>query len=795
VNKPVATAPLVGQRIKRKEDRRFITGEGRYVDDIQLPGMSYGVVLRSPHAHARIAKLDIAAARAMPGVLDIVTGADLDAAKVGGLPVGWIVPKTSGAPMAKPPHPVLATERVRHVGDPVAFVVAEARAQALDAMERIEVEYEPLPHIVDLESSVAPDAPQLWPEAPGNLCYDWEIGDAAAVARAFASAAHVTTLKLVNNRIHASPMETRGTIGHYDSSTDRYTLYTSNQNPHIIRVLLAAATLGISEEKIRVVAPDVGGGFGMKIYHYAEEVLVVFASHRLKRPVKWISDRSEAYLSDTHARDHVTTVSLALDKQGVMQGLKVDTIANMGAYLSTFAPAIPSFFYAYPFPGPYKARAVQCRTRAAFTNTQPVDAYRGAGRPECTYVLERAMDAAAREMGIDRVELRRRNFIPADAFPYKTPLLWTYDVAEFDRLMDQAVEVADFAGFPARRAEALKHNRYRGLGFAYYMESCGMGPSKLLNEQGCQAGQYEVGTVRVNPTGTVTVLTGSHTHGQGHETVYAQIVADALGVDFNAIEIVHGDTDRVPYGIGTYGSRSIAVGGSALKISLDKVVEKARQIAAHLMEANPIDVTFEQGVFKVAGTDLSRSFKEVVRAAYNPVDYPLDKLEPGLEMTTYFDPPNFTFPYGCHLCEVEVDPDTGKIEIEALAAVDDFGNQMNPMIVEGQIHGGLAQGVGQGMMELCAFDHETGQLLSGSLMDYALPRASDLPSMRIESIVTPCHYNPLGVKGCGEAGAIAGPAALVSAVLDALAPLGVISIDMPATPERVWRAIQAARKS
>jgi carbon-monoxide dehydrogenase large subunit len=793
VNSPVSAIPLVGQRVKRKEDRRFITGEGRYIDDIRIPGTTYGVVLRSPHAHARIRKIDIAAATTMPGVLHITTGADLLAAKIGNLPVGWIVPKTTGAPMATPPHPVLATDRVRHVGDPVAFVVAESRAQALDAMEQIEVEYEPLPHIVDLESSVAPGAPQLWSEAPGNLCYDWKIGDTAAVERAFASAAHVTTLKLVNNRIHASPMETRGAIGQYDPSTDRYTLYTSNQNPHIIRVLLAAATLGISEEKIRVVAPDVGGGFGMKIYHYAEEVLVVLASHRLKRPVKWISDRSEAYLSDTHARDHVTTVSLALDSQGVMQGLKVDTIANMGAYLSTFAPAIPSFFYAYPFPGPYKVRAVQCRTRAAFTNTQPVDAYRGAGRPECTYVLERAMDAAARELGLDRIEIRRRNLIPADAFPYKTPLLWTYDVAEFQTLLDKVVQVGDFAGFTARRTAALKRGRYRGLGFAYYMESCGMGPSKLLNEHGCTAGQYEVGTVRVNPTGTVTVLTGSHTHGQGHETVFAQIVADALGVDFNAIEIVHGDTDRVPYGIGTYGSRSIAVGGSALKISLDKVVEKARQIAAHLMEADPIDVTFEQGVFRVVGTDLTRTFKEVVRAAYNPVDYPLDKLEPGLEMTTYFDPPNFTFPYGCHMCEIEVDPDTGKIEILALAAVDDFGNQMNPMIVEGQIHGGLAQGIGQGMMELCAFDNETGQLVSGSLMDYALPRASDLPAMRIESIVTPCHYNPLGVKGCGEAGAIAGPAALISAVLDALAPLGVTSIDMPATPERIWRAIQAAR--
>lgn len=787
--------PLIGQRIQRKEDRRFVTGEGRYVDDIALPGMAHAAVLRSPHAHAEIISIATEKALAMPGVLAVFTGADLAAAAIGNLPVGWIVPHTKGGPMAQPPHPVLATERVRHVGDPIAFIVAETRAEAVSAMRAIEVEYARLPAVADLATALDPETHQIWSEAPGNLCYDWEVGDQAATERAFATAAHVTTVKLINNRVHASPMETRGTIGHYDPSSDRYTLYTSNQNPHVIRVLLSIATLKISEEKIRVVAPDVGGGFGMKIYHYAEEVLSVFAAHRLKRPVKWIADRTEAFICDTHARDHVTTVALALDAGGVVQGLKVDTIANMGAYLSTFAPAIPSFFYAYPMPGPYKVRAVHVRTRAAFTTTMPVDAYRGAGRPECTYVLERAMDAAAREMNIDRVEIRRRNLIPAEAFPYKTPLLWTYDVGEFHKLLDRAAEVGAFAGIAARKAEALQRGRYRGLGFAFYMEACGMGPSKLLARAGCLGGQFEVGQVRINPTGSVTVLTGSHTHGQGHETVYAQIVADTLGVDFEAIEIVHGDTDRVAYGIGTYGSRSLAVGGSAMKISLDKVVEKGRKIAAHLLEADDRDIEFKHGHYRIAGTDRSKSFKEIAAAAYNPADYPLDKLEPGLEETTWFDPPDFTFPYGCHICEIEVDPETGKIDIVALAAVDDFGNQVNPMIVEGQIHGGLAQGSGQALMEHCAFDPETGQLLSGSFMDYAMPRADDLPSMQIESLVTACRNNPLGVKGCGEAGAIAGPAALVSAVLDALSPLGVTSIDMPVTAEKVWRACRDAQKT
>jgi carbon-monoxide dehydrogenase large subunit len=782
----------MGQPVRRKEDRRFLTGRGRYVDDIQLPRMSHGVVLRADRPHAEILSIDTTAARGLPGVLAIYTGADVTAAGYGGLPCGWTVTERDGGRMKSPPHPILAIGRVRHVGDPVAFVVAETRHQALDAAEAIRVAYRDLPHVTNLRAAVEPGAPLVWPE--GNLCYEWDVGDEAAAGRAFVDAYRTVRVELVNNRVHAAPMETRGTLGDYDASTDRWTLYTSNQNPHIIRSLVAGSTLFIPDEKLRVVAPDVGGGFGMKIYHYAEEALVLWAAGQLHRPVKWIADRTESFLCDTHARDHATVAEGAFDADGVMTGLKVDTIANMGAYLSTFAPAIPSFFYAYPMPGPYRCRAVHCRIRAAFTNTGPVDAYRGAGRPEATYVLERLMDAAARDFAIDPVEMRRRNLIPADAFPYASPLLWTYDVGDFATLLDKTVEVADFAGFPARRAESEARGLRRGLGFAFYMEACGMGPSKMLAEQGCGGGQYEVGSVRVNPSGSVTVLTGSHSHGQGHETVYAQIVAEALGVPMERVEIVHGDTDRVPYGIGTYGSRSLAVGGSAMAMSVDKVIAKGRRIAAHLLECGEADLVFSGGVYRAKGTDLAVTFPEVVKAAYNPVNFPLDRMEPGLEETTYFDPPDFTFPYGCHVCETEVDPETGRVAIVRLSAIDDFGRQVNPMIVAGQIHGGIAQGVGQALMELCAFDDATGQLASGSFMDYAMPRADDLPSVTVASTETPCLNNPLGVKGCGEAGAIAGPAALVNAVLDALAPLGVTHLDMPLTPERVWRALAGSHR-
>lgn len=783
----------IGASVRRKEDKRFLTGRGRYLDDIRLPGMLEGAVLRSPHAHAEIRSIDTADAQKIPGVRLVLTAADLEAADIGGLPCGWMVHFDDGRQMNQPVHAVLCKERVRHVGDPLAFVVADTKAIALDALEAITVDYAALPSVTELPKSVAPEAPQVWEEAPGNLCFDWHKGDLAAVEVAFAEAHHVTELRLVNNRLHAAPMETRGTIGDVDTANERVTLYTSNQNPHIIRVLMSIATLKIPEEQIRVVSPDVGGGFGMKIYHYAEEVLVVLAAQRLGRPVKWIAERSESFICDTHARDHVTEAAVALDEPGNVTALKVDTIANLGAYLSTFGPAIPTFFYANPMPGPYKTRAVHCRVRGVFTHSMPVDAYRGAGRPEATYVLERLMDRAAWEMGIDRVEFRRRNFIPAEAFPYQSPLLWTYDVGDFHNLLDKAMQMADYAGFEARRQEAKARGRLRGFGMAFYLEACGMGPSKMLNQEGGGAGQFEVAQVRVNPTGSVTVLTGSHTHGQGHETVFAQLVAESLGVDIERVQIVHGDTDRVPYGIGTYGSRSLAVGGSALKLSLDKVVEKGKSIAAHLMEADVADVTFEEGNFKVEGTDLSVDFMAVVGAAYNPANFPLDTQEPGLDETSYFEPPDFTYPFGCHLAEVEVDPETGRVQVCSLMALDDFGVQVNPLVVAGQIQGGLAQGVGQALLEHCRFDPESGQLLSGSFMDYCMPRADDLPGMTIDSLESPCRNNPLGVKGCGEAGAIAGPAAVTSGVLDALRPLGVTDLDMPLTPEVLWRACRGQR--
>jgi carbon-monoxide dehydrogenase large subunit len=786
------TGSWVGQALPRKEDRRFLTGQGTYVADVALPGMLHGYVVRSPHAHADVLAIDAAAARAAPGVAGVFLARDLEADGIGTLPCGWSVSFRDGRPMIEPPHPVLAGDRVRHVGDLVAFVVAETAEQARDAAERIVVDYGPLPAATDLAASVEPGAPQVWPDAPGNLCYDWEAGDRTAVNGAFAAAAHIVHLDLVQNRISASPMETRGAVGVFDPATERYTLYTSSQNPHIIRVLLANSTLRVSEEKIRVVSPDVGGGFGMKIYHYAEEVLVLWAAFRLHRPVRWIAERSEAFLSDTYARDHVTTAEMALDPDGVITAIKVDTVANMGAYLSTFATAIPSFFYAYPLPGPYLTRAVHCRVRAAFTNTVPVDAYRGAGRPEATYVLERLIDEAAARLGLDRAQIRRRNLIPREAFPYQTPLLWEYDDAALHAVLDHALATAAYDTFEERRAASAADGLLRGIGMAVYMEACGMGPSKMLAEQGCRAGQFEVGQVRVHPTGAVTVLTGSHTHGQGHETVFAQIVADRLGVDIDRIDVVHGDTDRIAYGLGSYGSRSLSVGGSALNVALDRIVEKARRIAAHILEASAEDVVFEHGVFSVAGTDMGIDFQTVVGAAYNPFDFPHGELDPGLDETAFYDPAAFTFPYGCHVCEVIVDPETGQLVIERFVAVDDFGNQVNPLVVAGQLHGGIVQGLGQGTLERCVYDPASGQLLTGSFMDYAMPRAADVPSITAESIVLPCRTNPLGVKGCGEAGAIAAPSAVMSAILDALGPVGVTQLDMPATPQAIWRAIRDA---
>jgi len=784
----------IGKPLRRKEDRRFVTGAGTYVADVaaRLPDVACLHVVRSPHAAAVIRSIDTGEARRQPGVLDIFTGADLDAAGIGGLPCAWPINSTDGTPMAAPVHPVLATEKALHVGDPIVAVVADSTEAANAAADLIAIDFEATDSQTDLATSLDPGAPVVHPGLQSNLCYDWALGDETRVNALLDSADHVVELDLIQNRVNASPMETRGTVGFYERGRDEYTLYTSNQNPHPIRLMLSASTLKIPEEKIRVISPDVGGGFGMKIYHYNEEVLVLFAAKRIGRPVRWIATRSEAFLADTYARDHVTKVRLGLRDDGRFVALEVDTIANMGAYLSTFAPAIPTFFYGNPFPGPYALADVRVHVRAAFTNTTAVDAYRGAGRPEVTYVLERIVEVAAEKLGMDPFELRARNLIQPDQIPYKTPFLWTYDSGDLPRALSECRELADLPGFEERRRDSEQAGRKRGLGIAFYMEACGMGPSEMLIEQGCGGGQYEVAVVRVSPTGGVTVLTGSHSHGQGHETAYAQIVAEQTGLDPADIDIVHGDTDKVPYGIGTYGSRSLAVGGSALVLSTRKVVDKMKRIAAHMMDADADDIALEDGVFRAPPSNRTVTFAEVAGRAYAPANYPAG-LEPGLEETTYYDPEAFTFPYGCHLTEVEIDPDTGAVSVERYLAVDDFGRVVNPMIVEGQIHGGAAQAIGQASLEGCRYDPDSGQLLTGSFMDYAMPRATDIPPVEFHSFETVCTTNPVGAKGCGEASAIAGPAATINAICHALEEYGVTHIDMPATPEAVWNAICAAR--
>lgn len=793
MNAPFEQETGIGAPVRRKEDYRFVTGSGRYTDDIQVPGQAYAVFLRSPHAHARIVSIDKEEALKAPGVVAILTGEDLAADKVGGVPCGWLITDVNGQPMKEPPHPALAQDKVRHVGDQVALVVAHTYLQAKDAAELVQVEYEALPAVADARDAIQPGAPVLHDIAPDNKCYTWSIGDKAEVDKAFAGAHHVTRLELTNNRLVPNAIEPRAALAHYSRADDSYTLYVANQNPHVERLLITAFVLGMPEHKMRVVAPDVGGGFGSKIFLYAEDVALAWASKKLNRPVKWTAERSESFLSDAHGRDHATVAEMAVDANGKFQAMRVHTVANLGAYLSTFATSVPTILYATLLAGQYTTPLIYAEVDGVFTNTVPVDAYRGAGRPEAAYVVERLVSAVAREMKIDDAEIRRRNFITE--FPYQTPVALQYDTGDFNACLDGAMEMADVAGFPARRDEAGRRGKLRGLGYSTYIEACGLAPSNIAGALGARAGLYEVGQIRVHPTGSVTVFTGSHSHGQGHETTFAQIVSERLGVPFDQVEIVHGDTGRVPFGMGTYGSRSLAVGGSAIMKALDKIEAKGKEIAAHLMEASASDIEFKDGKFTVAGTDRSVPFGQVAMAAYVPHNYPLDRLEPGLDETAFYDPANFTYPGGAHICEVEIDPETGQVEVVAMTAVDDFGNVVNPMIVEGQVHGGLAQGIGQALLENCVYDRETGQLLSGSYMDYAMPRAQDLPSFQVGNRVTPCTHNPLGVKGCGEAGAIGSPPAVINAVLDALAPLGVTHIDMPASPERVWNAIQSARQS
>ena len=785
--------PLIGTPVRRKEDYRFLTGNGQYTDDVTLPHQSYGYFVRSPHAHARITSIDAKEALASPGVIAVLTGDDMANDKVGGLPCGWLIHSIDGTPMKEPPHPALAHGKVRHVGDQVALVIAESLQQARDAAEKIEVVYDELPAVVSPANAAAAST-LVHDDVPANTCYTWGHGDKAATDAAFAKAAHVTTLEIVNNRLIPNAIEPRAVNASYTRQDDGYTVYVSNQNPHVERLLMGAFVLGLPESRLRIIAPDVGGGFGSKIFLYPEDVALTWASKKVGRPIKWTAERSESFLTDAHGRDHVTKAELAMDADGKFLAMRVHTVANMGAYLSTFASSVPTILYATLLAGQYATPAIYAEVHAVFTNTAPVDAYRGAGRPEATYVVERLVEAAAHELNTDPATLRRKNFIRT--FPYATPVGLTYDTGDYEPCLARAQELADVAGFPARRAAAQQRGKLRGLGYSCYIEACGLAPSNIAGALGARAGLFEVGEIRVHPTGTVTVFTGSHSHGQGHETTFAQIVADRLGIALDAVEIVHGDTGRVPFGMGTYGSRSLAVGGSAIVKALDKIEAKAKKIAAHLLEASDADIEFSDGVFRVAGTDRTKTFGEVALTAYVPHNYPLDKLEPGLNENAFYDPTNFTYPSGAYICEAEVDPDTGESHVIKFTAVDDFGNVINPMIVEGQVHGGIGQGLGQAMLEQCIYDPDSGQLLTGSYMDYAMPRAADLPDFTVETASgTPCTHNPLGVKGCGEAGAIGSPPAFINALVNALSPLGVRDVQMPATPHRVWQAIQAAQSS
>ena len=772
---------FIGQSVVRREDARFLTGRGNYTDDIVLPGQTYGVFVRSPHAHATIKSLSTAAAKAAPGVVAVYDGEPFKA--VGGLPCGWQINNAAdGSPMKEPKHPVLADGKVRYVGDRVALVVAETLAQAKAAAALVEVDYEVHDSVVDAAKATA--GPAMHEAAPDNRCYIWQIGDAAGTDDALKGAAHVTRLTFRNNRLIPNAIEPRAANAVYNSADDQYTLYVANQNPHVERLLMCAFVLGIPEHKMRVVAPDVGGGFGSKIYLYGEETALVWASKQCGRPIKWTAERSESFLSDAHGRDHLTTAELGIDKDGKFVGLRVHTVANLGAYLSTFASCVPTILYATLLAGQYATPKISCTVEAMFTNTAPVDAYRGAGRPEATYVVERMVETAAHELGIDPAELRRRNFIRS--FPYPTPVGLTYDTGDYDATLDRGIELADVAGFAARKAASEAKGLKRGIGYACYIEACGIAPSAVAGALGARAGLFESGEVRVHPTGKVTVFTGSHSHGQGHETTFAQVVADKLGIPMEDVDIQHGDTGKILFGMGTYGSRSLAVGGTAIVKALDKVIAKGKKIAAHLMEASDTDVVFEDGSFKVAGTDKAVPFAQVSLTAYVPHNFPHDKLEPGLNENAFYDPSNFTYPAGTYICEVEIDPATGATRVDRFTACDDFGNVINPMVVEGQVHGGLAQGIGQALLENCIYDDASGQLLNGSYMDYAMPRADDLPNFTVETAKgTPCTHNPLGVKGCGEAGAIGSPPALINAVCNAL---GVRDLPMPASPYTVWKA-------
>ena len=778
----------IGKSVPRKEDNRFITGKGRYTDDIKQVGQSHAYFVRSPHAHADVVSIDVKEALSAPGVIAVLTGADVTADGLGGLPCGWMIHSKDGSEMKQPHHPVLADNRVHYLGEPVAMVIADTALEAKNAAELVVVDWAEKQAVVSVSEAQA--APAIYDDIPQNTCYEWALGDSEAVATAMEKAAHVTRIELTNNRLIPNAMEPRAALAEYNAGSDELTLHTTSQNPHLARLILTAFVQIAPEHKLRVIAPDVGGGFGSKIFVYSEETALAWAAKKLGLTIKWTAERSEAFLADAHGRDHVTTAELAMDETGQFLAFKVKTTANMGAYLSTFASSVPTYLYGTLLAGQYRTPAIYVEVDSVFTNTAPVDAYRGAGRPEATYLVERIVTKAAIELGKDPAELRRQNFIRTDEFPYETPVALTYDIGDYEASLDKALELSDYEGFAARKASAAARGKLRGIGLSCYIEACGLAPSQVAGALGAGVGLWESGEVRVNPTGSVSVLTGSHSHGQGHETTFAQLVADKLGVPIDDVDVVHGDTGKLDFGLGTYGSRSLAVGGSALVNAADKVIEKGRKVAAHLLRTDPDNIEFEAPVYRMKNSNESKTFQEIAFAAYVNHDYP-DDLEPGLAEKAFYDPGNFTYPAGTHICEVEIDPDTGVTKVVQFVAVDDFGNLINPMIVEGQVHGGIAQGVGQALLEQAVYD-DAGQLITGSYMDYCMPRADDLPNFTVGMTCTPCTHNPIGAKGCGEAGAIGSPPAVINAVLDAI---GETDMDMPATPERVWSMLKRANAS
>ena len=773
----------IGASVRRREDQRFITGQGQYTDDLNQPEQTYGVFCRSPYARVRINSIDSSEALAVAGVLAVYTGADMVADGLGDLPCGWMVKSKDGSEMISAPHPPMAASHANYVGEPYALVVAETLQAARQGAELVVADMTELNAVVDLSQATVSES--IYEGIDRNVAYNWALGDEDATRMAFAKAAHVTTIDLTNNRLIPNAIEPRACLGCFEAASGDYTLYTTSQNPHLERLVLSAFVQVAPEHRLRIIAPDVGGGFGSKIFIYSEETSVIWAAGKLKRPIKWVAERSESFLADAHGRDHLTHAELAIDEQGRFTALKVQTTANLGAYLSTFGSSVPTYLYGTLLAGQYKTPNIYVEVEGVYTNTAPVDAYRGAGRPEATYVVERIVEQAARELGKDPADLRRMNMIQPEEFPYETPVALVYDVGNYEASLDKALLAADYDGFESRRAVAAENGKRRGIGFACYIEACGLAPSKLAIELGAGVGLYESGEIRINATGSASVFTGSHSHGQGHETTFAQVVSDKLGIPYDDIDIIHGDTGRMDFGLGTYGSRSLAVGGSALVKAADKIIDKGKKIAAHMMQASPEQVEFDNGDFTLTDSNQSMSIQEVAFAAYVPADYPED-LEPGLSEKAFYDPGNFTYPAGTHIAEVEIDIQTGVTELVNFVAVDDFGHIINPLIVHGQVHGGVAQGAGQAMMEHGIYD-EHGQLQTGSFMDYCMPRADDLPDFVVDTTVTPCTHNPLGVKGCGEAGAIGSPAAIMNAITHAL---GNKDISMPATPEKVWRAIR-----